>query len=178
MAASLSREPIGSRNMFYRKEILLIVVLLVIALGNLYDFATDFRHGSTTLHLAEEAAVILISIGLMLWLLFDVRRQQRELEQLRRELQERPAPGPQHTGAAETRRQLGGLIQTQFRDWELTDSEQKVGLLLLKGLSFKEIAALRQTHEKTVRAQASAIYRKAGVSGRHAFAAWFIEDFL
>ena len=49
---------------------------------------------------------------------------------------------------------------------------------MLKGLSFKEIAALRQTREKTVRAQASAIYRKAGVNGRHAFAAWFIEDFL
>jgi DNA-binding CsgD family transcriptional regulator len=37
---------------------------------------------------------------------------------------------------------------------------------------------VRDTHEKTVRQQASAIYRKAGVSGRHAFAAWFIEDFL
>jgi len=51
-------------------------------------------------------------------------------------------------------------------------------MLLLKGLSIKEIAALRETHEKTVRQQASAIYRKAGVAGRHAFAAWFIEDLL
>jgi DNA-binding NarL/FixJ family response regulator len=51
-------------------------------------------------------------------------------------------------------------------------------LLLLKGLSFKEIAAVRNTLEKTVRQQASGIYKKAGVSSRHAFAVWFIEDFL
>jgi len=32
--------------------------------------------------------------------------------------------------------------------------------------------------EKTVRQQASAIYSKAGLSGRHAFSAWFIEELL
>lgn len=51
-------------------------------------------------------------------------------------------------------------------------------MLLLKGLSFKEIASVRDTMEKTVRQQASTIYRKANVSGRHAFSAWFIEDLL
>jgi DNA-binding NarL/FixJ family response regulator len=45
-------------------------------------------------------------------------------------------------------------------------------------LSFNEIAAVRETKEKTVRQQASEIYRKSGVSGRHAFSAWFFEDFL
>ena len=165
--------------MFYLKEILLIAVLSVIILGNLYDFITDYRHGAPTLHLLEEAAVIVISAAIMLWLLLDLRRQQRELEQLRHELsgQQQPASAPP-PGVASARRQLGSLIQSQFNDWGLTDSEQEVGLLLLKGLSFKEIAALRQTHEKTVRSQASGIYRKAGVNGRHAFAAWFIEDFL
>ena len=63
-------------------------------------------------------------------------------------------------------------------DWQLTTSEKDVGWLLLKGLSLKEIAAIRQTMEKTVRQQASSIYKKAGLSGRHAFSAWFIEDAL
>ena len=165
--------------MFHLKEILLIAVLAVVILGNLYDFGTDYGHGAPTLHLLKEGVVIVISTALMLWLLLDLRRQQRELEQLRREVGAHRPPDPMPPPAvAKVRRQLGGLIQTQFRDWDLTDSEQEVGLLLLKGLSFKEIAALRQTQEKTVRAQASGIYRKAGVSGRHAFAAWFIEDFL
>ena len=56
--------------------------------------------------------------------------------------------------------------------------ELSVAMLLLKGLSFKEIASVRSTMEKTVRQQASAIYRKAKVNGRHAFSAWFIEDLL
>ena len=73
---------------------------------------------------------------------------------------------------------LGEAIAQQFATWELTQSEREVGWLLLKGLTLKEIAAMRDTAEKTVRQHASAIYRKSGVSGRHAFAAWFIEDCL
>ncbi|MGB0849457.1 MAG: helix-turn-helix transcriptional regulator, partial [Thiolinea sp.] len=65
-----------------------------------------------------------------------------------------------------------------FVDWVLTPSETEVAMLLLKGLSFEEIAGVRDTKEKTVRQQATAIYRKSGLNGRHEFAAWFFEDFL
>ncbi len=46
------------------------------------------------------------------------------------------------------------------------------------GVMLKEIAAVRDTREKTVRQQASAIYDKSGLEGRHALAAWFLEDFI
>ena len=49
---------------------------------------------------------------------------------------------------------------------------------MLKGLSLKEIAALRSTSERTVREQARAVYRKSGLSGRSALAAFFLEDLL
>ena len=45
--------------------------------------------------------------------------------------------------------QRRGLSQ-QFDDWRLSNSEKEVGWLLLKGFSLKEIAALRETLEKTV----------------------------
>lgn len=51
-------------------------------------------------------------------------------------------------------------------------------MLLLKGLSFKEIASVRDTMEKTVLQQASTIFKKANVSGLHAFSAWFMEGLL
>jgi DNA-binding CsgD family transcriptional regulator len=73
---------------------------------------------------------------------------------------------------------MAKVLQTQFEEWGLTQTEKEVSLLLLKGLSFKEIAAVRKTLEKTVRQQASSIYKKAGVTGRHEFSAWFIEDIL
>ncbi|MEE2868759.1 MAG: helix-turn-helix transcriptional regulator, partial [Pseudomonadota bacterium] len=39
-------------------------------------------------------------------------------------------------------------------------------------------AQLRGAAQGTVRAQLTRIYAKAGVSGRHQFAAWFVEDLL
>jgi DNA-binding NarL/FixJ family response regulator len=74
---------------------------------------------------------------------------------------------------------LNGLrieIEQQFLRWGMTPAEHDVGLLLLKGLSHKEIAALRGTSEATVRQQAQAIYRKAGLPGKTAFCAYFLED--
>ena len=70
------------------------------------------------------------------------------------------------------------VIQWQFTEWGLSPSEQEVALLMLKGLSVKEISASRSTHEKTVRKQASAIYEKSGLGGRHELSAWFFEDLL
>ncbi|MDX1697045.1 MAG: hypothetical protein R3308_02110 [Thiohalobacterales bacterium] len=161
------------------KDMLLVALLLVIMAVSLYDLVIDTAQGASVLHVAIEGGIFLGATLLFGWLLNDQRHQRRALEELRREIaaeQEAETQAPPEV--AETRQRLGNLIQQQFEAWGLTDSEQAVGLLLLKGLSFREIAAVRETREKTVRTQASSIYRKAGVSGRHAFSAWFIEDFL
>ncbi len=74
---------------------------------------------------------------------------------------------------------LAGLkagMDTQFHEWDMTAAEREVGLLVLKGLSHKEIAALRATSEATVRQQAQSIYRKAKLPGKTAFSAYFLED--
>ena len=75
-------------------------------------------------------------------------------------------------------RELGAAIQAQFRAWGLTPAEQDVGLLMLKGFSHKEIARLRATSEATIRQQAASIYDKAGLGGRAALSAFFLEDLL
>ena len=59
-----------------------------------------------------------------------------------------------------------------------TEAEREVALLLLKGLSLKEIAQVRSTSERTIRAQAQSLYGKAGVTGRAALSAFFLEDLL
>lgn len=69
-------------------------------------------------------------------------------------------------------------INTEFANWKLTESENEIGWLLLKGLSFKEIAEARGTSERTVRQQARAIYAKSGLSSRSDLAAYFFEDFV
>jgi DNA-binding CsgD family transcriptional regulator len=82
---------------------------------------------------------------------------------------------------SQVRSHLAGLkagMDQQFQAWGLTAAEREVGLLILKGLSHKEIAALRATTEATVRQQAQAIYRKANLPGKTAFSAYFLEDLL
>jgi DNA-binding NarL/FixJ family response regulator len=75
-------------------------------------------------------------------------------------------------------RGLGEAVSTQFDRWALTPAEQEVALLLIKGLSHKEVAQVRGTSERTVRQQALAIYKKAGVGSKAELSAFFLEDLL
>ena len=70
---------------------------------------------------------------------------------------------------------FGAAIQKQFDDWRLSKAEQEVGLLLLKGFSHKEIARIRHTGETTIRQQAGSVYQKAGINGRAALSAYFLD---
>jgi DNA-binding CsgD family transcriptional regulator len=82
---------------------------------------------------------------------------------------------------AESRNLLSGLgqaIDEQFSRWNLTKGEREIALLLLKGLSTKEAAAVRGSSERTVREQARSVYAKAGVTGRAGLSAFFLEDLL
>ena len=81
----------------------------------------------------------------------------------------------------QARRHVEGLsrsIDAQLEGWRLSPAEKEVAFLLLKGLGLREIADLRGTHEKTVRAQSASIYAKAGLAGRSELAAFFLEDLL
>ena len=68
------------------------------------------------------------------------------------------------------------LTEQRFTDWALSPAERDVALFSIKGMSVAEIAALRGTSEGTIKAQAAAVYRKAGVGNRHQLLSLFIED--
>ncbi|MGD9600368.1 MAG: DNA-binding response regulator [Gammaproteobacteria bacterium] len=143
------------------------------------DLADDLIHGADVLHLAGEASMLLAAGVFFARMVRERHRDAREIDRLRRELAEVRLPAAADNESVRAgRRQLGEFINGQFAAWGLSESEREVGWLLLKGLSLREIAGLRQTAEKTVRTQASSLYQKAGLDGRHAFAAWFLEDLL
>jgi DNA-binding CsgD family transcriptional regulator len=73
---------------------------------------------------------------------------------------------------------LGAAIDQQLDRWGLSPAEKDVAILLLKGLSHKDIGEVRGVAEATVRQQARAMYRKAGLAGRADLAAFFLEDLL
>ncbi|HET7294732.1 MAG TPA: helix-turn-helix transcriptional regulator [Vicinamibacteria bacterium] len=67
-------------------------------------------------------------------------------------------------------------MDRQFERWGLTEAECEVAVLLLKGLSHKEIAQQRGTGDGTVRQQALSVYQKSGADGRAGLAAFFLQD--
>ena len=69
-------------------------------------------------------------------------------------------------------------IENEFAGWGLTTAEKEIALMLLKGLTFKEIAEIRCKSERTVRQQAGAIYSKSGLANRSDLSAYFLEDFM
>ena len=161
------------------KDLIVTVILCIIMLLNLADVLTDISLGVPTWHIIEECLIVLAAGVTAGYLMLETRRRARQLEQLKRTLSQADRQIADITAEMRgARRHYSELIHRQFDDWKLTHSEQQVAMLLLKGLSFREIATVRDTREKTVRQQASTIYAKSGLDGRHAFAAWFLEDFL
>jgi len=161
------------------RDYLTLGLLLLVVIASSLDIVADVGHGAPTAHLVQEGLLLAFALAVLLWIIRDLRQQTVRVEQLEEELAEaRKRATDRVPELDKARRRLREGVEAQFKAWNLTESEREVGWLLLKGLSIKEIAAIRSTHEKTVRQQASAIYRKGDLPGRHAFVAWFIEDLL
>lgn len=161
-----------------------VLVLMVVLVA--VDLATDVREGSTLFHVALEGAVIAIGLIAAGGLAIRVRGLARDARELRAHASELAASLEASQRDAERWRSdasdlitgLSAAIDAQFARWDLSPAEGEIARLLLKGLSHKEIAQVREVNETTVRQQARALYRKAGLSGRNDLAAFFLEDLL
>lgn len=161
------------------KDRIIAIALSIIMILNFFDVLTDIELGVPIWHIVEESIIVLISGLGASYLIFDIHKRSKQLRQLAETLSESHRHLDNITEKMlQARKEYSEVIHQQFDDWKLTEGEQQVGMLLLKGLSFKEIAAVRSTKEKTVRQQASTIYGKTNLEGRHEFSGWFFEDFL
>jgi DNA-binding CsgD family transcriptional regulator len=128
--------------------------------------------------LVEPTLIVMTAVAVV-HLMNRTRRQHEEQLSLIRDLEVARSEGAQwRADMRELMKGLGTAIDAQFERWKLTAAEREVALLMLKGLSHKEIAAVRETSERTVRQQAQTIYGKANLSGRAALSAFFLEDLL
>lgn len=158
-----------------------IIVLCLLAVGLLaaFDIFTDLGEGIALFHLVIESIIVLASLVGVFVLLLNSIRLRNELEDSRAQLLRSRQEADEWR--AEAKRFLEGLsdsIDRQMSKWGLTPAEKEVAFLLLKGLSLKDVAAVRGTSEKTARIQSLAIYSKSGLSGRSELAAFFLEDLL
>lgn len=147
------------------------------------DLFLDFATGVHWVHVVIESLVlaVLAAISTAMW-----RARGRRIEALG-ETVKTLGSQVQDLGAEVVRwraeneelmRGLGQAIDEQFIRWQLSGAEAEVALLLLKGLSLKEVADVRSTSERTARDQARAVYKKGELSGRSELSAFFLEDLL
>jgi DNA-binding CsgD family transcriptional regulator len=161
------------------KDKIIIAVLVIIMLLNGMDVFVDINLDVPIWHVLGESAIVIISGIAAVFLIYDLRLRSVSLNHLASQLKEADSQIHSLSGKIETeRKHYGQVIQSQFNDWGLTLGEQQVAILILKGLSLKEIATVRETKEPTVRQQASSLYAKSKLVGRHELSAWFLEDFL
>lgn len=163
-----------------RERKVIALILLLIAVLTFCDLLEDRIDGASWMHITGEAFIVLLctlSAGYLHY-----RSQAPILERSRRlESKLSEAREDARHWQFEARQLLQGLseaIVRQFDVWGLSDAEKEVAILLLKGMSHKEIADIRRTGEGTVRQQATAVYHKSGLRGRSELSAYFLEDLL
>lgn len=154
-------------------------VLASVAVLTLVDVVGDWESGGSTSHIGAEllaASAAVLGLG---WLWAGYFRLRQQLSEVNRSLESAHAEAARwRERHAELLQGLSRAIDQQLDVWNLTPAEKEVAFLLLKGLSFKEIATVRGASERTVRQQALAVYAKAGLAGRAELAAFFLEDLL
>ncbi|MDH5478981.1 MAG: hypothetical protein OEY50_11670 [Nitrospinota bacterium] len=162
-----------------KDSLIITAVLFLVSILVLGDIALDLIGGSSTQHIIVEGFVLFLSLA-GLYLLtseyFQIKKAnvelKRNLEMTRQDMLSWKKDAEKYLHG------LGQAIDKQMTKWGFTPAEKEVGLLILKGFSFKEIANIRATSERTTRQQSLEVYRKSGLSGRAEFSAFFLEDLL
>ena len=161
-----------------RQTIFAIFVIVIFGTSS-FEIISEFLAGETLSEMTDDLSRFALSAIVLFVFLYEYQSQQTALRELQQQLNSfKGRLSNVEPKTVKIASEYRAAMQRQFDAWQLTESEQDVVILMLKGLSFREIAQLRETREKTVRQQASSVYSKAKVSSRNELAAWFFEDLL
>ena len=162
-----------------RLRLLLALLLLAIIVGGTIDLVLDAPTRWLSAHVIFEATMIAGALVMATALWLGWWRAERQAAGLRATMEVQRAERDEWRASAQVALEgLGRAIDAQFRSWRLTPTEREVALMLLKGLGHKQIAALTDRSERTVRQHAGVVYDKAGLGGRAELAAFFLQDLM
>lgn len=162
-----------------KERVVIAFVLSIVAVMVGFDLFTDSKEGVVIWHVFVEGSIALLALFGVFYIL-------RGSVELKHRLEKEITSFTDYKKEAElwkveSKKYLDGLskaIDQQLSKWKLSTAEKEVAFLLLKGMSLKEIAVIRNTAEKTARVQSMAIYSKSGLAGRSELSAFFLEDLL
>ena len=157
-------------NSTERRATVIAGLILLQALSALFfigDVIADFRavgHLDNPHLLLESVAAVALIAG-VIFLMVELRGLLSRMSDMQ-------------TGLDIAHGHLAEVIEGFFEDWNLTNAERDVALMILKGLDNDAIARVRNTASGTVRAQATNIYAKSSTDGRAQFISLFVEELL
>lgn len=169
-----------------RIKILTFLALLLTSLFAFSDIVLDMQEGVSLSHLLHEGALWFLSFIGAIFQYRIIKWQSSEMRSFEIKIADLNELNVQLKKEQENfKKRIDHLsdeflqyIDEQFNSWTFTRSEKEIALLLIKGLSMKEIADIRGSSESTVRQQSSQIYKKSQLGGRMELSAFFLDDLL
>ncbi len=156
-----------------------ISVLVGVLILVIFDLTTDSQKGAEWWHLCFEGTIAFVAaLGILLLVRTSFSLKNSLALEKRRSHEWRAESEKWKPQSKKYLKGLSEAIDHQMTLWGLTHAEREVAFLLLKGLSYKEIAEIRKTSERTTRAQSISVYAKSNLNGRSELAAFFLEDLL
>lgn len=116
----------------------------------------------------QELIQILASVGLISGVVvtaFYVRRSATRIKSMGKQLD---------VAAGQFENHLGEM----FASWDLSQSEQSVAILAMKGFSNAEVSDMRGTSISTIKSQMNSIYKKSGLTNRQQLISFLVEELL
>lgn len=163
-----------------KKERIFLSLIFLITFGLLIsDVWEDLEAGSSWSHVGAETIILVLSVMgfFIIWSRNIVYK--KDLTELKIDLQKAKSDLNSYKQRSEKYvKGLSDTIDKQMDAWGLTKAEKEITLLILKGLTNKEISDIRETSERTVRQQLTAIFQKSNLTTRLEISAFFLEDLL
>jgi len=162
------------------ERILTGIALILVLTSTVFDIFEDSNDGASFLELLLDLCVSGFVVFTLIYI-WKLRPRAKTLENSRLRNLVHTTDADLALWKSKASRLLEGLgtqIDEQLDIWGLTTAEKEVAILLIKGVSLKEIAEFRSRSEKTVRQQASSVYSKANLENRASLSAFFLEDLL
>lgn len=143
----------------------LTAILLSVSALSMFDIYLDLTPNLSGVHAIVEVGIILLSLAPGLYLLKRWRAVRHKAINAEQQLEDYVEG-------------LGRRIEQEFKQWNLTETEKKTAIYILKGMSHRDIAVQCHRSEGTVRQHAVSVYRKAGLTSRAEFSAYFLQTHL
>lgn len=162
-----------------KERIFIGLFLIIIGSLTVIDIIEDMSEGANLFHLGLEVGVAFCSFSAFIYLSYMMLKEKERAESLEKEKELlREIAGEYKQKSEAFVEGLSLHIDRTFTEWKLSRSERDIALFLLKGLSPKNIAEIRNSSEKTVRHQITSIYKKGNLGSREELSAFFLEDLL